>query len=113
MNVRRVQCGALEDCECFEGASREASHPVTWTTTRAGRQAFYKDLGLFHRGTLCHVKAKHLIEVFCTVFGSLVLFARSGQMTDSMGLAMIWNVASLALAAKTNNMSLSSLVLCF
>ena len=63
MNVRRVQCGALEDCECFEGASREASHPVTWTTTRAGRQAFYKDLGLFHRGTLCHVKAKHLIEV--------------------------------------------------
>ena len=111
MNVRRVQCGALEDCECFEGASREASHPVTWTTTRAGRQAFYK--GLFHRETLCHVKAKHLIEVFCTVFGSLVLFARSGQMTDSMGLAMIWNVASLALAAKTNNMSPSSLVLCF
>ena len=113
MNVRRVQCGALEDCECFEGASREASHPVTWTTTWPGRQAFYKDLGLFHRGTLCHVKAKHLIEVFCTVFGSLVLFARSGQMTDSMGLAMIWNVASLALAAKTNYMSPSSLVLCF
>ena len=106
MNVRRVQCGALEDCECFEGASREASHPVTWTTTRAGRQAFYKDLGLFHRGTLC--------PVFCTVFGSLVLFARSGQMTDSMGLAMIWNVASLnTLAAKTNYMSPSSLVLCF
>ena len=48
------------------------------------------------------------------VFGSLVLFARSGQMTDSMGLAMIWNVASLnTLAAKTNYMSPSSLVLCF
>ena len=109
MNVRRVQCGALEDCECFEGASREASHPVTWTTTRAGRP--FTRIWVFSIEEHCAMLKQNILLKF--VFGSLVLFARSGQMTDSMGLAMIWNVASLALAAKTNNMSLSSLVLCF